>query len=231
MNLCQILVICAACALAQDKAPKVHFVHGTVYFSGTVARSAAGKNVFDLAFQTFVAHAAGHVCGSNEACSPNDVMLTETQSLSIGFRLRVANGQIAAQAMTNIRSQLKDGSAFAASLRAAGVTSVANVKEIVFGEQEAPQSKTAKNAPAEANKEDATTGRFKRLFRIFRCGKVIGIISGILVVLLLALVFKRLFRAAPTLEAAGVQPVTVVVSVAPDVAKDAAYAPVSKDQV
>lgn len=195
--------------LAPVKSNKVQIIQGTVYFAQTLAETAAGKKVFDLAFRTFVAHSAGHVCGKGEACSANDVVVTSFKGVSVSFRLRVVDGQIATQAIANIKARMEDGTVFAASLAAAGVTDITTLKKLVLGEKSSFKVRDEPKVKTEDQEEHISS------LRILRCVKLVGAIGGAMLMLLLAFIFARYFCKTRhvELEEVSAAPVAVVVTV------------------
>jgi hypothetical protein len=157
---------------------EAHIIRATIQFASAVA----GNGAFELAFQTVIAHAAGHVCGADasEACSPNEIILTSSQGASVAFSLKVANGHVATQAVANIRSAIDEGSAgtsvFAAQLAAAGFTDVDTIKKMVFGDVKVDAEAKQEEAKQQESGSEAspTSIRFHRLLRMFRCPKFWG---------------------------------------------------------
>jgi len=207
----------------------VHLIQGTVQFASALTKTESGQKIFDLAFRTLVAHAAGHVCGAKEVCSPGDVQVTSFHGVSISFKMRVANGQLATAAVANIKAQLEDGSVFAASLAAAGVTDIATLKKMVLGEKSSFKVQAVKEVQEDKHEEDPKSAR---ILRLFRCPKFLAVLGGVVILLILSLALWRYMRAPRHIQLQEVPAAEVVVSVNDKPAKyEIVKDDLSKDQV
>jgi len=127
--------------------------------SAAVQEYAESSPVFDIAFRTTIAGFAGHVCADFSMCSPNDVLVTHLATSSITFQLHVADGQLAGGVAANIQEHVKGGH-FGASLVANGLTDVAAIEKMVFGEVNAQDESPAPSASttSETSIEDKIMG-------------------------------------------------------------------------
>merc|ERR1711959_163806 len=104
--------------------------------------------------------------------------------------------------------------------------------KLVFGEVKQEQLESDPAAPAKDEHEADDENHSAKYLRLLRCGKLVGAVTGVLLVILLAVVFKKMFsrfNANALASEDDVPAVAVVVTV-----EEPKYAPldeVSKNQV
>jgi len=151
-----------------------------------LSQSVKESPAFDLAFRTTIAGLAGTVCQDLTRCGPSDVLITHIGTSDISFQLHVADGHLATQVAARIQGQV-DGGAFAAALAANGVTDVATLEKLVFGDVEVEPSPVAEPS---STTEEETPEEAKPWYRhrlcVVRGGTIFLVVALLLVAILLA---------------------------------------------